>query len=168
MTKEVHLKKFHSILTAHSACKEQRALEIMQYILTFVGVCGELTIVDLDKEALDYCKLTLGYPSAVVGMCIQLSSDDFERLRTFAGDHLKRLPENIETVEELCLLLHQKTSISSRDVVLLSQWLEGIDRLDLAQRLDGYSRTGRYEDPLITSSLGDGTFPQQPVQATSK
>lgn len=163
---KVRLREFYSILRAHREYK-QRALVVMQYILSFVGVCT-LTIVDLDTEALEYCKLALGYPSAVIGMCIQISDEDFKRLQTFGGDHLKCLPGKIETIEELCLLLHQKVSIQNGDVVLISQWLDEIDRNDLAKRLDKYAQTGCYEDPVICGSLGNGTFPGQPTQATSK
>lgn len=156
---------FYSILKIKY--KKQRALEIMQYILSFVGVY-KCRIVELNEQALKVCKKALGYPSVVVGVCIQISNEDFKQLRTLGGEHLKCHPDNIETMEELCLLLHQKTSISSRDVYFLSQWLEKVDRLDLAKRLDEYAKTGVYEDPVINSSLGNGTFPQQPIQATSK
>ncbi len=160
----VYLRDFYSFLSAHLDYKH-RALEMTQYILTFVGVCGS-NIIDLDQQALEYCKRALSYPSAVIGVCNQVSSEDFVQLQSLGGDFLKCDPGNIKSIEELCLLLHQKTSISSGDVFLLAQWLENIGRSELAKRLDDYTRTGKYDDPVISGSLSDGSFPKQPIQVS--
>ena len=164
MGKVINLRKFYSFLSAHPEYK-RRALEMTQYILTFVGV-QESNIIDLDQQALEYCKHALVYPSAVIGVCNQVSSENFVQLQYLGGDILKCDPGSIESVEELCLLLHRKTLISSGDVVLLAQWLETIGRSELAKRLEDYARTGQYDDPVISGSISDGSFPTQPIQAS--
>ena len=165
---ETSLVKFYSILKTSPAHKP-RALELIQYILTFVGV-RESKLLELDETALEHCKEVLAYPSAIVGVCSQVTDEEFRKIKELGSEKLKCDPDNIKSMEWLCLKLHHRASISSGDVDLLAQWLEmdSIGRVDLSNRLMDYARFGVYEDPVISGALGDGRFPQKPIQATGK
>ena len=163
-----HIKDFYFILKANPVYRH-KALELIQYILTFVGVHDSLVqdIKQLDERALQDCKKLLAYSSAIVGVCIQISSKDFNMLKDVCCTHLNCHPLSITSMEHLCWKLHCHGSISSDNVNTLAQWLSDIGRADLSNGLMDYAQTGIYEVP-VRISMGDEDLSRKQLQTAVK
>ena len=81
------------------------------------------------------------YRRLLIDMSTELSSKDLERLKYAVGDRLpKRLTENMESGLKLFEALEQDVHIGPQNLSLLHDGFKAIGRVDLAQRIQVFSR----------------------------
>lgn len=148
--KATQLLEFHNILLSSTAHKG-RATAMIQYMLSvIIKVQESEKLLRCDKEELENCTPILAFSSVIVYVCNELGETDFKKLKVaICLDHLRCLPDNVPSPEELLSRLFHKTAITASDVSLLAYWLDhtSVGRSDLAKEIMVYAR--KYAFPLF-------------------
>ncbi|PFX33104.1 hypothetical protein AWC38_SpisGene2034 [Stylophora pistillata] len=108
------------------------------------------------------------YRRLLIDMSTELSSKDLERLKYAVGDRLpKRLTENMESGLKLFEALEQDVHIGPQNLSLLHDGFKAIGRVDLAQRIQVFSRklheageTEAGRDDTVSDGVGNGSDPE--------